>query len=133
MVTMPTKKLENVKNVPDLAEPVSVLVKTVVLIVTTKMNINTITDVINHVQKEPIMTKFQKKLARIVIKDVLFVKMKHITNAHNVMMDSIFLKHLVSLAQHVKIKKDTIVMAKQMNANNVTLSAKPVKLHQTIV
>jgi hypothetical protein len=133
MTRVTTKKLENVKNVPDLAEPVSVLVKTVVLIVTTKMNINTITDVINHVQKEPIMTKFQKKLARIVIKDVLFVKMKHITNAHNVMMDSIFLKHLVSLAQHVKIKKDTIVMAKQMNANNVTLSAKPVKLHQTIV
>lgn len=77
--------------------------------------------------------KHQAKLVKTVTQDVLFVKMKHITNAHNVMMDSIFLKHLVSLAQHVKIKKDTIVMAKQMNANNVTLSAKPVKLHQTIV
>jgi hypothetical protein len=77
--------------------------------------------------------KHQINIVETVTQDVLFVKMKHITNVHNVTMDSIFSKHLVSLAQHVKIKKDTIVMVKQMNANNVTHNAKPVKLHQTIV
>jgi accessory gene regulator protein AgrB len=81
---MPMNKPEDVKNVQDLAEPVTDLKKTIVSIVTIMMNIFTMILVTDHVQMVLITLLLQAIPVKTVTLDVLSVKTKLIPNVLNV-------------------------------------------------
>jgi hypothetical protein len=112
-------KLEDVKNVQDLAEPVMDLKKTIVSIVTMLMNIFTMILVIDHVQMVPITPLLQAIPVKTVTPDVLFVKTKLIPDVLNVTIHGFFSKTHVWLVQNVAPWKECTVTTILMNVLHV--------------